>query len=133
QVAPFAAKHTSLITLQNIQLLEQSGVVVNDAAAAKAILYKGLAKQYPLVVIERLNEIRDQPYTDTIVADIAQVMPGTIMQYAMQEGPLSGIIKRNADPFVQTIVRIVDGSKTPERLLPFLGPIHREEMRIAEI
>lgn len=133
QVVPFAAKHTTLTTLQNIQLLTQSGVVVSDATEAKAILYKGLAKQYPLAVIERLNEIKDQPYTDTIVADIAQVMPSTIMQYAMQDGPLSGIIKRNADPFVQTIVRIVDGSKTPERLLPFLGPIHREEMRLSEI
>lgn len=133
EVVTFATKNTNLTSLQNMRLLEQNGVKVAEGDEAKAVLYKGLAKEHPLTVLERLYEIKDQPYTDTIVSDIAQVMPGTIMEYAAAEGPLSAIIKRNADPFVQTIVRIVDGAKKPQQLLPFLGPIHREEVRIAQI
>lgn len=130
-VLQYVQQNRSLLTLQNIQLMESNVVEVVDVAEAKAYLYKNLAKTYPAVIIEKLPEIKDQPYADTVVADIAKAMPGTILSYA--KSSLSSVIKRNADPFVQTIVRIADESKKPEKLLPFLGPIHRGEKTISEV
>jgi hypothetical protein len=130
-VLQYVQQNRSLLTLQNIQLMESNVVEVVDGAEAKAYLYKNLAKAYPSVIIEKLPEIKDEPYADTVVADIAKVLPGTILSYA--KSSLSGVIKRNADPFVQTIVRIADDSKKPEKLLPFLGPIHRGEKTISEV
>ncbi|HEU4609176.1 MAG TPA: hypothetical protein VFS31_13760, partial [Chitinophagaceae bacterium] len=131
-VLAYAQQNRSLQTLQNIQLMENNVVEVTDGAAAKAYLYKTLAKDYPGVLLEKLPEIKDQPYADTVVADIAQVQPGAIMSLA-KAGALSSVIKRNGDPFVQTIVRITGESKRPEKLLPFLGPIHRGERSISEV
>ena len=132
EVLPYVQKNSSLLTLQNIQLLENNVIEVNEAAEAKAYLYKNLAKDYPAVLLDKLPEIKDQPYADSVVADIARVMPGNILSLA-KSGPLSSVIKRNADPLVQTIVRIVDESKKPEKLLPFLGPINRGEKSISEV
>jgi hypothetical protein len=132
-VLEYVQQHKSLSTLRNIQLMENNVVEVVGVADAKAYLYKNLAKEYPNVIIEKLPEIKDRPYADTVVADIAHVLPGTILSYAKSGSVLSGVIKRNADPFVQTIVRIADESKKPEKLLPFLGPVHRGERTISEM
>lgn len=133
ELPEFARKHIDLITLQNIRLLEDNAVVLEEGTAAKAILYKGLATTHPLVILEKIPDIRDEPYTDTIIADIARVMPGTLLAHALESGPLARVIKRNADPFVQTIVRIADNASQPMALLPFLGPIHREEHSITAL
>ncbi len=132
-VLPYVQQNKSLLTLQNIQLLENNVVEVSDAAEAKAYLYKSLAKDYPAIMVDKLPEVKDQPYADTMVADIAQAMPGAIMSLAKSGNPLNSVIKRNADPLVQTIVRIAGESKTPEKLLPFLGPINRGEKSISEV
>lgn len=132
-VFQFVQQNKSLPTLKNIQLLEENVVEITDGTEAKAYLYRNLAKAYPAIILEKIPEIQDQPYADSVVADIARVMPETILSYAKPGHALSKVIRRNADPFVQAIVRIVDESKKPEKLLPFLGPVFRGEKSIADL
>lgn len=132
-VSSFVSTHLSLSTLNNISLLKDNSINVSDYEDSKPLLYKALAKKYPEIIMQRLIEIKDQPYTDTIVADIAQVQPNTILWYAQNEGEYGRIIKRNGDQLVQTIVRISEASKTPEKILPFLGPINRGDKNISEV
>jgi hypothetical protein len=132
-VLQYVQQNTSLLTLRNIQLMEDHAVEVTERMDAKAYLYRNLAKEYPLEVLEKLPEMKDQPYSDSVVAEIANILPGTILSYARSGNALSKVIKRNANPFVQTLARMADESKEPKKLLPFLGPIYRGEKTIAEV
>lgn len=120
-------KHISLITLQNLLLLESNAVSLEAGVEVKAILYKGLAKAHPRLILKKIPQIRHEPYVDTIIADIATVRPRIILEAALENDLLAMVIKRNADPLVQTLVRLADHAPEPMALLPFLGPIHREE------
>src|SRR5690606_14552253 len=46
---------------------------------------------------------------------------------------MSGVMRRNKDPLVQTIVKIADQSVSPLRALPFLGVIFRGEKTVSEV
>ncbi len=123
----FAKANANIYTLANADLLEGN-------QEAKAYVYEEVGKQYPQMMIRRLNEYAGEPYADVIIAGAAKVVPGEVYNYAASTNyVLSGAVRRTKDPLVQTIVRIVNESKSPLKAMSFLNDIYRQKLTIAEV
>src|SRR5690606_16929988 len=97
------------------------------------IIYEKISKSDPFALLERLPKIVNEPYADNVITAIAPLSPSTILTYAQSTSNLSGLVRRNNDPLVKTIVAIADQSKNTLKVLPFLGLIARGEKTIKEI
>lgn len=125
ELLDFVKTNLNLYSLDNASLL-------NDNYEARAYLIENLGKQYPSILINRLDEFANEKYADVVVASAAKVVPATILKYALSTSRLSGVVRRNQDPLVQTICRIATDSKVPYRILPFVGKINAGKMTITQ-
>lgn len=121
----FIKNNVNLYSLDNADLL-------NDNYEAKAYLIENLGRQYPEVLVNRLDEFASERYADAVVSSAAKVVPGTLLKYALSTSKLSGVVRRNNDPLVQAICRIATDSKNPWKVLPFLNKINGGQMTIAQ-
>lgn len=121
----YAKKSKSLNALNIIEIFENKD--------ANKIIYEKISKSDPFALLERLPKIVNEPYADNVITAIAPLSPSTILTYAQSTSNLSGLVRRNNDPLVKTIVAIADQSKNTLKVLPFLGLIARGEKTIKEI
>lgn len=125
-IKSFIKNNANIYTLENAELLD-------DYPEEKAYVFETIGKAHPEMMIKKLPSFARESYADPIVAAAAKVVPGTILTYATSTSYLSTAVRRNKDPFVQSIVRIASQSRNPLRALPFLGPIHNGTFTIAEV
>jgi hypothetical protein len=126
RVMDYVKQNDNIYTLDNSELL-------NDYPEAKAYVFESVGKAKPEMMIKRLPEFAKESYADPIVAAAARVVPGTILTYATSTSYLSSVVRRNKDPFVQTIVQIASESRSSLKALPFLGDIYNKRKTIAQI
>lgn len=100
---------------------------------ATSFLYERLALNNPEKLIEKLPKIEKEPYADQIIIAAARVMPNKILDYAMSTSSLNGLVRRNSDPVVKSIVKIADNATNKRKVLPFIGAINRGEKTIQEV
>lgn len=122
----YVRANDNIYTLDNCELL-------NDYPALKALVFESVGKAQPAMMIKRLPDFAAESYADPLIAAAAQIMPGTILTYALSTTGLSKAVRRNQDPLVKTIVRIADQSKNPQKALPFLSNIYQQKQTIAEV
>ncbi|OJU77777.1 MAG: hypothetical protein BGO09_03355 [Bacteroidetes bacterium 47-18] len=125
-VKEYVRSNVNLYTLDNADLL-------SDYPEEKAYLVENLGKQYPEILVNRLDEFANEKYADVVVAAAAKVVPGTILKYALSTSRLSSVVRRNTDPLVQTICKIASQSDQPWMVLPFLNKINSGQMSIKQI
>lgn len=125
-VLEFVKQHADLYMYDNQELL-------NDYLDAKNYLYEVIGKQYPDMMVKNLSEYADKPYADPVIAAAAKTQPGTILNYAMSTTKMGTAVRRNKDPYVQTIVKIADLSRNPLKALPFLDDIYSGKKTIDEV
>jgi len=114
-------------TLANAEVLE-------GFPAERAVLYSGMGKQEPEMMIRRLGEFANEPFACDIIAEAARVVPGEVRNYATSTNTrLSGAVKRCDDALVKTIVRISTESKSSLKAMPFLADIHSGRRTVAEV
>lgn len=104
-----------------------------DNPEAIGYIYEKIAKKHPEKLISKLPSVINQPYADHVITAAAQIMPGTILSYAKSKNQLNGLVRRNQDPLVKTIVQIADKAKNMQKLLPFVGAINRGEKDIKSL
>ncbi len=126
RVMDYVKENANIYTLDNSDLLD-------NYPEAKGYVFETIGKQNPEMMIKRLKEFAKEPYADPVVAAAAKVVPGTILTYATSTSMLSNVVRRNKDPLVQTIVRIASESRTPLKVLPFLGDIYNKRKTVAQI
>jgi hypothetical protein len=126
RIMDFVKENANIYTLDNSELLD-------NYPEAKGYVFEAIGKENPEMMIKRLKEFAREPYADPIVAAAAKVVPGTILTYATSTSVLSSVVRRNKDPLVQTIVRIASESRTPLKVLPFLGDIYNKRKTVAQI
>ena len=122
----FVRANPNIYTLENLDLIENN-------TEAKAFLYEKIGVEQPEMMIKRLGEFSRESYADPVIAAAAKVAPSTIMSYAAPTSKYTNVIRRNKDQLVQTIVKIVDQSKKPFKVLPFLNQINDGSKTIAQI
>lgn len=122
----FIQQNANIYTLDNGDLLD-------DFPEEKAYVFETVGTAKPEIMIKRLPEYAKEAYADPIVATAAKVVPGTILTYATSTSFLRSTIRRNQDPLVQSIVLIANESRSPLKVLPFLGDIHNNRKTVAEI
>ncbi len=125
-IKQYVNKNANIYTLDNSELLR-------DYPQQKAFVFQTVGKVRPEVMIRRLPEFAKEAYADPIVATAAQVVPGTILTYATSTSYLNAVVRRNADPLVQAIVRIASESRSPLKALPFLGDVYHKRKTVRQI
>lgn len=126
RVMEFVRQQPNIYSLENIDVVENN-------AEAKAFLFEKIGVENPEMMIKKLGEFAKEPYADPVVAAAAKVVPSTVMSYAAPTSKYTSVIRRNPDKLVQTIVKIVDQSKKPFKVLPFLNQINDGTKTIAQI
>ncbi len=118
----------------NIYTLNNSIVMLEDKPDEKALIYQGMGKKDPKLMIKRLTEFADQPFACDIIADAARVTPSEVFNYASStDFKLRNAVRNCSDPLVQTIVSIADKSRAPLKVMPFLSNIYNKKMTIEEV
>jgi hypothetical protein len=125
-ISSFINENETITTLDNSELLTDKPDLVKQ-------LYVSLGKSQPEKIIQRLSAFYKEPYADAIVATAAKVDPATVMKYALSTGNLSGAIRRNNDSYVKTIVKMVDNSPHPQKILPFIDAIYSGSKTVQQI
>lgn len=125
-VSEFVHKNLNIYTLDNNEFL-------NDYPDLKYKVFEAIGKEQPKMMIKRLPEFATEAYAEPTIAAAAKLMPGTILTYALSTSNLSSAVRRTKDPFVQTIVKIADQSKAPNKVLPFIDEIHNGQKTVAQI
>ncbi len=122
----FVKENANIYSLDNGELLD-------EFPKEKAYVFEAVGTAYPEMMIKRLPEYARESYADPIIAAAARVVPGTILTYATSTSYLSAAVRRNKDPLVQSIVKIASESKSPLKVLPFLGEINSKQKTVAEV
>lgn len=127
-------KTTSSFVQNNINIYSiNNSALLNPFPEDKAYLFEQYGLKNPKEMIKRLEEFHNEPFADKIITKAAHVDPTTVLIYANSTSVLSQAVRRNKDPFVQTIVKISSQSRNPNRALPFLNEIHTGKRTIAEV
>jgi len=123
----FVKENINLQTLDNSELLE-------GYPEARAIIYTGMGKLEPQMMIMRLGEYAEDSFACELIAEAAKVVPGEVLNFTTSTNyRLNGAIRRCKAPLVQTIVQIATRSKAPLKAMPFLSDIYKNRKTIAEI
>ncbi len=129
-IADYKGELTTFVTKNINESTYFNRSFLDDNHEAKTAFYKNYGLRYPEKMIKNLEQISKEPYADDIVAAVAKINPGTIMTYATSTTFMSGVMRRNQDPLVKTIVKIADESSAPLKLLPFLGEVHSGKLSV---
>ncbi|WP_105041057.1 hypothetical protein [Flavipsychrobacter stenotrophus] len=126
--ASFCVKNTNYITLDNGRLL------FDNYKEVRAYMYTTLGKADPKKMIKRLGDFANDTFAGPIIADVAITDPDIVYNYATStNAALTDAVHRTANPLVQSIVKIADGSKAPLKALCFLGDIYHKRKTVAQI
>lgn len=103
---------------------------------ARSILFRKYAKLHPEDVLPKLNSVyadfANEPFTDTILAQVARLYPEQVYNYATSNTALGSVVRKNPDPLVQSIVKIGQ-SHYAIRLLPFMEYITNGTYTVADL
>lgn len=125
----FIRGNINIYTLYNVKDLYDA-----PGSDEQVYIYTEMGKLEPAMMIKHLSEFANETYADPIIATAARIVPNQIYDYATStNGTLSGAIRRNQDPLVQSIVRIAQESKAPLKAMPFLNDVYTKKLTIAEI
>jgi hypothetical protein len=125
----FVRNNVNIYTLYNVKDLYDA-----PGSDEQIYIYTEMGKQEPAMMIKHLSEFANETYADPIIAAAARIVPNQIYDYATSTNvTLSGAIRRNQDPLVQSIVRISQESKSPLKAMPFLNDVYTKKYTIAEI
>lgn len=124
-ITDFVAANKNIVTLDNAALL-------NAYPLLKATVYEAVGNAQPEMMIRRLPEFAGEPYADPVISAAAVVAPDVVLNYALSTGSLRKAVKRNKDPYVQTIIAIAEQSKAPQKAILFLDDIYEQRRTIAE-
>lgn len=122
----FVKKNATIYSLENI-------AVLGTQPEAKAYVYKTVGIANPELMLTRLKEIANEPYTDEIVAAAARIATNKVLSYAAPSSKFRYIIARNPDKLVKTIVSIADRTKTSFKVIPFVNQINDGEITIEAV
>jgi hypothetical protein len=117
----------------NLQTLENSEKIMEDLPATRSYVFSEVGRQYPQMMIKRLNEFATEPFACDIIRSAARIVPNDIYTYASSTNyKLLKAVRDCDDPLVKSIVRVTEESKTPLKTLSFLSDIHNERLTIAQ-
>ena len=91
------------------------------------------AKKYPQLLFSKLRKINSPTVADNVVRETAKSSPKLVLNYATSTAVERDIVRRNSDPYVQSLVKLADNAKTPLKAIYFLPDFHEEKLSIAEI
>lgn len=101
---------------------------------ARNSIFAAIGRQYPRMMIKRLEEFAKDSFAGEIIAADAKLEPDLIFGYAMSTNfPLKNAVYKTQDDFVQAIVNIAANSKAPLKAFPFLSDLYNHRKTIEEI
>jgi hypothetical protein len=123
----FAKSNATIYTLEN------SDKIMEERPDLRSYVYGAVGRQYPEMMIKRLNEYATESFACEIIAAAARILPNEIYTYASSTNvKIRGAVRDCKDPLVQSIVQITDKSRSPLKALSFLGDIYNNKMTIAQ-
>lgn len=123
----FAKSNATLYTLEN------SDKIMEERPDLRSYVYGSVGRQYPEMMIKRLNEYATESFACEIIAAAARILPNEIYTYASSTNvKIRGAVRDCKDPLVQSIVQITDKSRSPLKALSFLGDIYNNKMTIQQ-
>lgn len=118
----------------NIHTLNNIDRILRDAENQdRGFLYVEMAKREPAIMIDRLAEFAQHPYSCAVIAEAARVVPNKVFNFATSTSYVRFAVERCQDPLVRAIVRIARESRSPLRAMPFLHDIYTGKKTIREI
>jgi hypothetical protein len=124
----FTHWHLDLYTLDN------SKDLFDDRPDLRALLYIKVGKQYPLLIVKRLNEYADKDFAGDIIADAAVLDPELIYYYASSSDlAIKKAVYATDDSLVHCIVQVVALSDAPLKALSFLPDLYHARLSIKQI
>jgi len=109
-----------------------SGLFDTDKAAM-TVLMEGMAEKYPEILIKKIRNLQNEVAADVIVSRTAPKNPKIILNFATSTAKERDIVRRNQDPYVQSIIRIADSCTIPLKGIFFIEDYHKGKTSIAEI
>ncbi len=124
----FTHWHLDLYTLDN------SKDLFDDRPDLRALLYIKVGKQYPLLIVKRLDEYADKDFAGDIIADAAVLDPEVIYYYASSANVVvKKAVYTTDDSLVRCIRNIVALSDAPLKALSFLPDLYHARLSIKQI
>jgi hypothetical protein len=124
----FTHDHLDIYTLDNSKDLFES------RPDLRALLYIKIGKQFPVMIVKRLNEFADKDFAGDIIADAAGLAPLTIYYFATSNDiALKKAVYNTDDSLVHCLVNIVALSRAPLKALPFLPDLYHNRFTIRQI
>lgn len=118
----------------NIHTLNNIGRILREPDNQdRGFLYVEMAKKEPSLMIDRLGEFAQHPYSCAVIAEAARVVPNKVFNFATSTSYVRFAVEQCKDPLVQAIVRIARQSRSPLRAMPFLNDIYTGKKTIYEI
>jgi hypothetical protein len=102
----------------------------NDAMVA---LMTVMSEQYPDILIKKISTINSESAADVVVEKAAPKNPKIILNYATSTAVEREIVRRNKSPYVQSIIKIADSSKTPLKAIFFVEELAKGKETISSI
>lgn len=128
RLSQFIDGHINMHTLDNI-----SPILRDPENRDRQYVYVEMAKKEPSLMIDRLAEFAQHPYSCAVIAEAARVVPNKVFNFATSTNYARFAVERCQDPLVRAIVRIARESRSPLRAMPFLNDIYTGKKTIAEI
>ncbi len=96
-------------------------------------LMSAMSDLYPEILIKKIKTISNPEAADVVVAKAAPKNPKLILNYATSTAEERNIVRRNKDPYVQSIIRIADSATTPLKAIFFVEELIKEKTTIKEL
>lgn len=96
-------------------------------------LMSGMSDLYPEILIKKLKTISNPEAADVVVAKAAPKNPKLILNYATSTAAEREIVRRNKDPYVQSIIKIADSATTPLKAIFFVEELIKGKTSIKEL
>ncbi|MCC7029807.1 MAG: hypothetical protein IT257_05830 [Chitinophagaceae bacterium] len=100
---------------------------------ASVVLMQGMAEEFPEVLIKRVRYISNRSAADAVVAKAAPKNPKVILNYATSTAVERDIVRRNTDPYVQSVVHIADSAIIPLKAIFFIEEIMKGKISLSEV
>jgi len=107
--------------------------MLNPYPKLKQSLLEETANRYPELLIRKLRKINPASLADRVVSETAKSRPKLLLNYATSTAVERDIVRRNSDPYVQSLVSLADKSKTPLKAIYFLDEYHNKKKTLAQI
>lgn len=123
-----------VIANPDLYTLDNSRVLLDNDAEARAYIYTYMGKKDPIMLVKRLEEFARDTFAGPIIAAAARIEPRIVFNYCLSSNVLlKSAVYRAKDPYVQAIVQITAESDAPLRALPFVADVYRGTRTIAQI